>query len=898
MTAPAPEGTAMAAAMSGPETTTSAYDARRALYDAATPYADKASLATALSDEVRAAVTEAMEAGPASAIGERALAVATLLVEWSMATLSYAAISTKAGKKGGGKGGGGGGKGAKKGALGGGDANASAAPSGPRAPKAIGADPPPPKALVVANAQWRALATGLSVGRHAPNAAAVAHVTRAAATAAASIARDDDDDDDDDVPTSSNRNTTEVVSAHTLADVLRALAEKCPMTFSPSADYLVSLAVLSLRSGARFATLAEISLRLFVDASRDVFSTTTRDPPKMTMDDADALLNAAGAERAAVAGTAGKENAWDVDVKDEGVACGAVRALLSHPAHLNAVPAAFAEAERRRNGTSGVVAANVPAREKEIPIPPPEAGTEPTPMETDDGDDDAKEKKSKSPPKKEKPKPPAFLVGVASRILSAAGGDHDTIEDANVARLLPWCLDAFVARHAKVTRAKMESLRMKALHSKTAAKTGTSAASGLPTATLQPAALLFDALFAVFCVEARAGGDVGNGGGDGGGGASRRGEKRRGKKPSAASPPGPGPRLFVAADLLNAYDALGLFSPASSSYATGPAPDRPTARDRLKAFASRVAATATRDWRGAASASLAIMDRDFRLLEEHSTEIIAAIVDGGGASAGAGSDADADATTRDRDRAIASEAVARFARAFAKTRRLPEALGAVGGAVARLTRARSPHKGEGVLDAEIVIEAMKHATKNMPSGQVAEVLTALHAAMSLALGSFDAAAAAAAGGGDFGGGGAARVAAAERVAATCALVAESLGATPIPPGENLLPPVADALAELLAELRGRLLRWRESARLDGVRASKKHKKSRDDAATDDPIAVATNAAVAGALLRVYTPAYAIVEVGHDGWPLHQKHAIPYLGEEVRSIHWFPYDRVGVVNADP
>ena len=55
---------------------------------------------------------------------------------------------------------------------------------------------------------------------------------------------------------------------------------------------------------------------------------------------------------------------------------------------------------------------------------------------------------------------------------------------------------------------------------------------------------------------------------------------------------------------------------------------------------------------------------------------------------------------------------------------------------------------------------------------------------------------------------------------------------------------------------------------------------------------------AGALLRVYTPAYAIVEVGHDGWPLHQKHAIPYLGEEVRSIHWFPYVRVGVVNADP
>jgi len=50
MTAPAPEGTAMAAAMSGPETTTSAYDARRALYDAATPYADKASLACSEKD--------------------------------------------------------------------------------------------------------------------------------------------------------------------------------------------------------------------------------------------------------------------------------------------------------------------------------------------------------------------------------------------------------------------------------------------------------------------------------------------------------------------------------------------------------------------------------------------------------------------------------------------------------------------------------------------------------------------------------------------------------------------------------------------------------------------------------------------------------------------------------
>ena len=27
-------------------------------------------------------------------------------------------------------------------------------------------------------------------------------------------------------------------------------------------------------------------------------------------------------------------------------------------------------------------------------------------------------------------------------------------------------------------------------------------------------------------------------------------------------------------------------------------------------------------------------------------------------------------------------------------------------------------------------------------------------------------------------------------------------------------------------------------------------------------------------------------------------SLPELAEQVRSIHWFPYDRVGVVNADP
>jgi hypothetical protein len=54
-----------------------------------------------------------------------------------------------------------------------------------------------------------------------------------------------------------------------------------------------------------------------------------------------------------------------------------------------------------------------------------------------------------------------------------------------------------------------------------------------------------------------------------------------------------------------------------------------------------------------------------------------------------------------------------------------------------------------------------------------------------------------------------------------------------------------------------------------------------------------------ALPRSHKDAFVPVTIDAAGADGKRKEARPkMLTDEVRSIHWFPYDRVGVVNADP
>ena len=99
----------------------------------------------------------------------------------------------------------------------------------------------------------------------------------------------------------------------------------------------------------------------------------------------------------------------------------------------------------------------------------------------------------------------------------------------------------------------------------------------------------------------------------------------------------------------------------------------------------------------------------------------------------------------------------------------------------------------------------------------------------------------------------------------------------------------------------------------------------EDATTPGPTPVVVAAAAPAPVVVAVAPAVAVPEVHTTSavpliamltaeeakWELPKKRAVPRTKEErgpilkftelvtkVRSIHWFPYDRVGVVNADP
>ena len=210
-----------------------------------------------------------------------------------------------------------------------------------------------------------------------------------------------------------------------------------------------------------------------------------------------------------------------------------------------------------------------------------------------------------------------------------------------------------------------------------------------------------------------------------------------------------------------------------------------------------------------------------------------------------------------------------------------------------------------MIDAEAVVCAVAAAAAVIPHGQVPAAIAAAHGAVSrtLGLGGGGAAGPGAAG---LGAAAAAEVAAAgaargARVAALASLVAAVLASLPAPPGDPLPQAAAAALKELTREIEGRLGDWHCSiggasdindavaaAAASTKRATAFTKGGRaaevDDAAAAAAAAApgvgagaAGEAAVAGALLKVYTPAAALLECSHAGHVLHNNASTAYLG---------------------
>jgi len=312
--------------------------ARARLYDQRIAYSEKATEAVALTADLRAW-------RPEDGDDANALQLATTLVDWSLAVLSYGGLGARPAK-------------GKAKSRGGGDEDGEKKrrTNGPPPPRAAGADPPTPRALCADTTLWRALHAGLAHGadrgvhgKVTPSAAATSHLLLAA-TAAATGSSDGghpsidarDDDDDEILPS---------VIAESLGHVRARLGRE----FKPAPEQCIACASACVTRGKaggedggsvdRWKPPTDECFRLL----HHMVATHGQYKPAPVVPDASMarmLRDAVG------------------DV--EGAAASAVRALVLHPTHRTSIPAAFAAAggkpvpkstqqppAKKRKGTKG-----------------------------------------------------------------------------------------------------------------------------------------------------------------------------------------------------------------------------------------------------------------------------------------------------------------------------------------------------------------------------------------------------------------------------------------------------------------------------------------------------------------------------------------------------------------
>ena len=165
--------------------------ARARLYDGRIPYAEKATEADGL-------IRDLAGWKPEDGDDAGALQLANVLVEWSLAVLSYGGLGARPVK----------GKAKKGGGANNNDDDAKKR-NGPPPPRAAGADPPTPQRLCVDTTLWAALRAGMAHGENRPEfsdrkvtpaVAATSHVMLAATAAANESTESENNDDDSDLP--------------------------------------------------------------------------------------------------------------------------------------------------------------------------------------------------------------------------------------------------------------------------------------------------------------------------------------------------------------------------------------------------------------------------------------------------------------------------------------------------------------------------------------------------------------------------------------------------------------------------------------------------------------------------------------------------------------------------
>ena len=407
--------------------TREAREARARLYGATVSYADKANLASSLAERLE-------RGGGVAGVddGASATQTAALLVEWSLAVLTWAGLAARASE--------GGGRGAKsKGGGAGSGAGAGAGGAPARPPRAVGANAPSPVSACADPAPWRALIAGLADGdrrapnaRHAPAPTAAAHLIHAAAAAASANRASESKPKPaagPKTPTVSSKGVDPIVHPSVVAAALARLRGRLGAQFRPAAEHCLAAAAAALRADPK-SPLARETLRA---TARSIRASPHRAPPVPDADTLDAILLVAAAEVRGDVMYAYSARASN-RVSEDDPASSALRAALMHPSHLAGVPRAFADAapvdprgSAKRRKVPGAEAEGAEAEGAEA------EGAEGVGAGVASAPSAKSENATREPART-----PEFVRVVARRIISSARARGD------VAALAPWTLRAFV----------------------------------------------------------------------------------------------------------------------------------------------------------------------------------------------------------------------------------------------------------------------------------------------------------------------------------------------------------------------------------------------------------------------------------------------------------------------
>ena len=787
--------------------------ARARLYDGRIPYAEKATEADGL-------IRDLAGWKPEDGDDAGALQLANVLVEWSLAVLSYGGLGARPVK----------GKAKKGGGANNNDDDAKKR-NGPPPPRAAGADPPTPQRLCVDTTLWAALRAGMAHGENRPEfsdpkvtpaVAATSHVMLAATAAANESTESENNEDDSDLPS-------------LVAGSLGLIRARLQGDFKPAPEQCLACAA---------ACVPKRRTAVHRDEQH-------RDPWRALTDECFGLfrymVKMHGAHKPApdVPDNVMRQMLMDAVGDVENVAARAARCVMLHPTHLSSIPAAFAAA----GGKPVTPSTTPPAKRRK------KGGKKGGDGDDDDGggaeggaDPTQSKVWNKSLPA------PRFIQNAAIKVVT----DDDCV------RLAPWLFRCFVEDSNDAASRAGKKVKES---DNFVPKPGR-----CHPAVQGDARLLWDALFEPVASFELDSFDNTNAGpkSDSSGDSSRRRKgntnkgTRGGNNNVRRDATG---RRRVAAALVRAADVANLYSYTGLDDSC-PAPDRLNVRGRMDQYADalfsvdakRGARRITASKAATCAAATAMLEVDVRIVEPHCSAIVAEVCRCENAE--------------QRDGAAATQLFTSLVKQYAATRQLPTLLTKFGAAVASLRDEDADCESKfvvgDVLDHPAVLATFQGECERMLSGMISEMCACAHGAMSVALGACE-----------WGSGANGRGHGA-RCAALGAVIATVFRGLPAEAGKSLDDGARVALEEFCAEISGRLRDWFDSSRSGGPRSGEtKNKKGGHSGGSND--AGFGDASIAGALLSVYVQAQAILEICHDRKELYSFHEKPYLGDDAPPI---------------